>query len=113
MSNYSAINGAPSAPRALLEPRLADDVEAERAIFVAQADDGEFTVDCVFDLDDLVLRRGDIRDVGNNEAARNLLLDRNACDGVLLLRGEPGDRRADAEMADAKQALDEIGRAHV
>ena len=90
----------------LLEPRFADDVQAEGAVFIAQADDGKFAIDGVLDLDHLILRGGDIRDVGNDQAARNLLLDGDAGDGSLLLRGEPRDRWANAKMADAEQAFD-------
>src|SRR5258707_948528 len=89
----------------LLEARLADDVQAEGAVFVAQSDHGKFAVDGVFDFNDLVLRGGDVRDVGNYQAARNLLLDRDAGDGILL-RSQRGDRRTQAEVADPKQALD-------
>ena len=78
--------------RCLLEARLADEVEAEGAVFVAQSDHGEVAVDGVFDLNHLVLRGGDVRNVGDYQAARDLLLDRDAGDGILL-RSQCGDRR--------------------
>ena len=87
----------------LLEARLADDVEAERAVFIAQSDDGEFPVDGVFNLDHLILRGGDVRDVGNHQIARDLLLDRNAGNRILL-RVQNRNRWPDAEMADSEQA---------
>ena len=68
-----------------LEARLPHDIEAERPVFIAQSNHRVFSVNRVFDLNHLILRGRDVRDVGYHEAWGHLLLDGYAGDRVLLL----------------------------
>ena len=91
--------------RALLKTLLADDVDAERTILVAESDDGDITAQGVLNLNDLLLGGSNVGAVGDDEVMRKLLRNGDASAGIL--DGGIGNVGGiDAEMADAEKALD-------
>src|SRR6202012_2286748 len=68
-------------------------VDTERTVVVAQGYDRDVAVHVVLDLNDLLLRRADVGDVGDCDVASDLLLHGDTRGGVL-----PCARRADTDQ---------------
>src|SRR5713226_1267356 len=59
----------------LLEALFYFDVDAERAVLIAQSHNRDIAIDVVLHLDHLLLRGAHVRNVGDGQVARDLLFD--------------------------------------
>src|SRR4029077_20667692 len=91
----------------LLEALFDFNVDAKRSVLIAQPNNRNISVHVVFHLNDLLLRRTDIRNISDGEVASNLLLDGNARRRALLgaRRAHSGEARINAKPRYPKQAL--------
>src|SRR6266568_7204263 len=92
---------------ALFESLLEFDIEAERAVLIAQGDNGHVAIHVVLHLNHLLLRGSHIGDVRDGQVARHLLFDGDARGGGLAGSGsaERAEARVNAEPGDAEEAL--------
>src|SRR3974390_118309 len=84
----------------LLLPLPYQQVEADYAIFVADALNRVFRVDVVLELNNLLRRLRQVGDVGQRDVVGDLLLNGESRTGIIV---SPSYRGIDANGADAKQ----------